>query len=205
MYTFVFMWTPALKTVAESTAEESGTALGESTAQYLGLIFAVFMVCVMVGSSVFKIFAAKRDNLFKIPLYMHFVAMCSMASITLFLSNKLIVYSCFLVFEATVGVFYPSYGMIKSEKIPEDIRSAVMNIFRIPLNIFVVLLLLKVKYLSSEAVFSVCTAAHAISFLCYGYFYSTMKIPTISVDKNSMGMPSEMDLTLLSLPKDDSA
>ena len=68
MYTFVFMWTPALKTMEESAAEEAGTTLEESTAMYLGLIFAVFMVCVMVGSSVFKILAAKRENLFKVTV-----------------------------------------------------------------------------------------------------------------------------------------
>ena len=77
----------------------------------------------------------------------------------------------FLLFECTVGIFYPSYGMIKSEKIPEEIRSAVMNIFRIPLNAFVVLLLLKIKFLSSQIVFLVCTGAHGMAFLCYLYFY----------------------------------
>ena len=209
MYTFVFMWTPALKTPEESLAEETpgSQALEESTAQYLGLIFAVFMVCVMVGSSAFKLLAAKRENLYRIPLYLHFIATVSMACITLFLSNKTIVYLMFLVFEATVGVFYPSYGMIKSEKIPEDIRSAVMNIFRIPLNIFVVLLLLKVKYLSSEAVFSVCTAAHAISFVCYWYFYSTMRFSSAGRGDANV-LESAMDLTMLpssGLLKDDSA
>jgi len=77
----------------------------------------------------------------------------------------------FLVFECTVGMFYPSYGVIKSEKIPEDIRSAVMNIFRMPLNAFVVLLLLKIKYLSPQVVFVICTAAHLLSILSYMYFY----------------------------------
>jgi hypothetical protein len=62
--------------------------------------------------------------------------------------------------------------MIKSEKIPEEIRSAVMNIFRIPLNAFVVILLLKIKYLSSPIVFSICTLAHGTAFLCYLYFYT---------------------------------
>ena len=46
-----------------------------------------------------------------------------------------------------------------------------MNIFRIPLNIFVVLLLLKIKYLSPAVVFQVCTVAHFVSFVSYGYFY----------------------------------
>jgi hypothetical protein len=89
----------------------------------------------------------------------------------MYLENKTMVYAMFLVFETTVGLFYPSYGVIKSERIPEDVRSTVMNIFRIPLNAFVVLLLLKIKYLSSFTVFGVCTAAHGLALLSYSYFY----------------------------------
>lgn len=133
------------------------------------------MVCVMVGSSIFKIAAQRPKNLYNIPLYLHAVAFASMAGVTIFLENKTIVYTCFLLFETTVGVFWPAYGVIKSEKIPEDIRSAVMNIFRIPLNAFVVILLLKVKYLDSRTVFTICTLAHGVSFICYLYFYSTLK------------------------------
>jgi hypothetical protein len=175
MYTFVFMWTPALKSVEEAAAEESGHESKQSTSQYLGLIFAVFMVCVMVGSSIFKIFSVRKEVLYRIPLVMHAVSFLAMGTTAMFIDNKPLVYAMFLVFEATVGVFYPSYGVIKSEKIPEDIRSAVMNIFRIPLNAFVVLLLLKIKYLSPRIVFSVCTGAHATAFVCYYYFYSNIK------------------------------
>jgi predicted MFS family arabinose efflux permease len=171
MYTFVFMWTPALKSQAESDVEQGGGANGETTSSYLGLIFAVFMVCVMIGSSCFQIFSEKKENLMRIPLYLHATAFFAMAIITIFLDYKLVVYTMFLLFEATVGVFYPSYGVIKSEKIPEDIRSAVMNIFRIPLNAFVVVLLLKIKFLSSRIVFMICTMAHGVAFLCYLYFY----------------------------------
>lgn len=130
MYTFVFMWTPALKTVEETNAEVAGETLDESTAEFLGIIFATFMVSVMVGSSVFNIAGTSKDNVYSIPLYLHAMAFCTMAIISLFMSNKFIVYVMFLVFEMSVGLFYPAYGMIKSEKIPEDIRSAVMNIFR---------------------------------------------------------------------------
>jgi hypothetical protein len=167
-----------------------------TTSQYLGLIFAVFMVCVMVGSSVFKVLSAQKENLYKIPLLLHGVAFLAMGSVALFLENKTVVYASFLIFEAilflfplplfplhlssslsltpqqaTVGLFYPAYGVIKSEKIPEDIRSAVMNIFRIPLNAFVVLLLLKIKFLSSKEVFLICTGTHLVALLCYIYFY----------------------------------
>jgi len=45
-----------------------------------------------------------------------------------------------------------------------------------PLNAFVVLLLLKIKFLSPKVVFWICTIAHGISFLGYLYFYiSTQK------------------------------
>jgi MFS family permease len=182
MYTFVFMWTPALKSDEETNAELAGEALpeGQSTAEYLGVIFAAFMVCVMVGSSVFKIAARTKENIYVIPLYLHATATGAMACISLFMDNKFMVYCMFLLFELTVGLFYPSYGVIKSEKIPEDIRSAVMNIFRMPLNLFVVILLLKVKFLSPSSVFKICTGAHFVSFCCYYYFYKTMSKQTTS-------------------------
>jgi len=217
LYTFIFIWTPALKTVEEMIVEASGDVAGvdpgekivhvqrkgngggraaasaaaaleghELTSSYLGIIFAVFMICVMIGSSIFRLLTQDMDGsngdqrtpsstLFRIPLYVHLVATLSMGLLTLFLREKCFVYAMFLVFEGTTGIFYPSYGMIKSEKIPEDIRSAVMNILRIPLNVFVVLLLLKFKYLSSRTVLSVCTAAHAVAFASYFYFFSTMR------------------------------
>lgn len=190
MYTFVFMWTPALK-------DENAIGAEEDVSDYLGIIFAVFMVCVMAGSSVFKILAQKPKALYSIPLYLHATAFASMAGVTLFMDDKFIVYICFLVFEASVGVFWPAYGVIKSEKIPEDIRSAVMNIFRIPLNAFVVILLLKVKYLDSETVFTICTLAHGVAFLCYLYFYSTLKYSELeggsTNDRNNNGGDTEMD------------
>lgn len=131
MYTFVFMWTPALKSVAETEAELAGKTLENSTSDHLGLIFACFMVSVMVGSSVFKILSARKGMLYKIPLLLHAIAFCAMGLTTYCIDNKTVVYAMFLLFEMTVGLFYPAYGCIKSERIPEEIRSAVMNIFRL--------------------------------------------------------------------------
>ena len=68
-------------------------------------------------------------------------------------------------------MFYPAYGVIKSEKIPEEIRASVMNIFRIPLNVFVVILLLRIKDLSPRIVFQICAGTHAFAFLCYSFFF----------------------------------
>jgi len=130
MYTFVFMWTPAIKSTEETKAELESKTLPESTSQYLGVIFAVFMVCVMVGSSIFKLFSYKKENIYKMPLFLHATSFLAMSTTAVLFQRKSVVYAMFLIFETTVGIFYPSYGMIKSERIPEDIRSSVMNIFR---------------------------------------------------------------------------
>ncbi|KAK4365040.1 hypothetical protein RND71_016398 [Anisodus tanguticus] len=47
----------------------------------------------------------------------------------------------FCAFEACVGIFWPSIMKMRSQYIPEEARSTTMNFFRIPLNIFVCVVL----------------------------------------------------------------
>lgn len=199
MYTFIFMWTPALHAAVHSVKTLDGSRLlgvitnrvlpaaktnavimemplpvaedVDYTSQYLGLIFAVFMLCSVVGSSLFQLFSSNKAMVAMIPLYLHGVAFLSMLIVSCTLHDKNVVYCMFLVFEVTVGLFYPSYGFLKSQIITEDFRSAVMNLFRIPLNIFVVALLVKINYLSFEAIFLICAAAHGLALVLYMYFY----------------------------------
>ena len=50
----------------------------------------------------------------------------------------------FCTFEACVGIFWPSIMKMRSQYIPEEARSTIMNFFRIPLNIFVCIVLYNV-------------------------------------------------------------
>uniref|UniRef100_A0A2K1R643 Molybdate-anion transporter n=1 Tax=Populus trichocarpa TaxID=3694 RepID=A0A2K1R643_POPTR len=52
----------------------------------------------------------------------------------------------FCTFEACVGIFWPSIMKMRSQYIPEEARSTIMNFFRIPLNIFVCIVLYNVSY-----------------------------------------------------------
>lgn len=54
----------------------------------------------------------------------------------------------FCAFEACVGIFWPSIMKMRSQYIPEESRSTIMNFFRIPLNIFVCIVLYNVSTLS---------------------------------------------------------
>ncbi|CAF2513551.1 unnamed protein product [Rotaria sp. Silwood2] len=52
-------------------------------------------------------------------------------------------FAAFLVFEFCVGVFWPAMATMRSKYVPEEARATVMNYFRIPLNLIVVIILLK--------------------------------------------------------------
>jgi hypothetical protein len=75
----------------------------------------------------------------------------------------------------TCGMFWPTYGTIRSSCIPESQRSTVVSLFRIPLNLFVVVFLGQVSTLSTEMLFFVCAMAHFGSFFFYTIFFFTQK------------------------------
>ncbi len=178
MYIFVFMWTPAMKTTEEEAAEANKTELDDATSKYLGLIFAAFMVCVMIGSSIFKImndvYGPRVGKL--IPIGMHAVTLGAIAITCIMYNHKLVVYFSFLLFEVCCGIFYPAYGVIKSDEIPEDVRSMVMNIFRIPLNLIVVFILI-IKNMHPRIVFTICFFAHGIALASYMMYYKLAQSP----------------------------
>jgi hypothetical protein len=65
-------------------------------------------------------------------------------------------YLAFNVFEACVGIFWPSMMKMRSQYVPEELRSTVMNVFRIPLNLFVCVILFNVQLFPIWFMFSLC-------------------------------------------------
>lgn len=51
----------------------------------------------------------------------------------------------FCVFEVSVGVFWPSMMKMRAEYVPEECRATIINFFRIPLNLFVCVVLANVR------------------------------------------------------------
>lgn len=47
----------------------------------------------------------------------------------------------FCVFEVCVGIFWPSMMSMRAAYVPEELRATIINIFRIPLNAFVCIVL----------------------------------------------------------------
>lgn len=63
--------------------------------------------------------------------------------------------TAFLVLETCVGAFYSCSGLMRSRYIPGGLQSSVMNIFRLPLNVLVVVGTRITDLARSETVFTV--------------------------------------------------
>jgi len=146
MYVFVFGWTPVLTSYV---AEISDPSYGLH-----GLIFSCFMVCVMLGSGLFSLVLnyLKCEVFYKITLLIAALSFFLAASF----QNGYTSFFAFVVFETCVGVHFPSIGTLRSRYIPEESRSAVMNFFRIPLNIFVIIILKFIDKFAWSAIYVIC-------------------------------------------------
>lgn len=80
----------------------------------------------------------------------------------------------FCTFEACVGLFWPSIMKMRSQYIPEEARSTIMNFFRIPLNIFVCIVLYNVSTILTMfycVVFFLQQINLVYLFFCWSFFF----------------------------------
>lgn len=157
MYTFVFLWTPALSPNEQDIPH--------------GFIFATFMLSSMLGSSLASRLLARQTV--KAESYMQIVFLVAAGSFLLPLITTFLLEPStekggsitpggrlqllgFCVFEACVGIFWPSIMKMRSQYIPEESRSTIMNFFRIPLNIFVCVVLYNVNAFPITVMFGMC-------------------------------------------------
>lgn len=160
MYTFVFMWSPALEPSAADAAN------GAPSIPY-GIIFACFMIACSLGSTIFGLTQSHASSM---PALMRnvFVAATASMSIPILSESRAIRMLAFILFEACVGMFWPAIGTLRSSHLPESHRATIINIFRIPLNIIVCLVLYFQGGMSVSAVFIICTSFHAIATVAAG-------------------------------------
>jgi len=159
MYTFVFLWTPTL---------EEGIKTLEMGDLPHGIIFSIFMICCMIGSSLYSIYS----KYYSVETILNFVYLISFLSffIIIFTKNFYVALTSFLFFEGSVGIFWPCIGSLRSKLINEKYRSTIMNYFRIPTNIFVLIVLSHINDLPLSFVYAICSLLLLISLL-FHYFY----------------------------------
>jgi hypothetical protein len=198
MYIFVFMWTPALES---SQKLENGT----STASLPhGVVFAMFMVCIMIGSKLFEIITSgDKRPVEDIARWIFVVSGCALAVPIVFVDWHHAQLVAFCLFEVCCGLYFPSAGTMRSKYIPEEVRSTVMNVFRIGLNLIVVLTLVNIDGLAQSTVFLFTVVLLTLAIVCQHRLFALSRQNTSAADRaNSSLTPEEITPGALSTKED---
>ncbi|KAK0103159.1 hypothetical protein ONS95_014958 [Cadophora gregata] len=153
MYIFIFFKFPALKLAHQL----SGTQ-GELP---FGLIFAILMSSMVLGSLVYNHITTRYPHL---PPSRMLIALLFISSASFFLPvvcrDERVTFWCFCLFEICCGFYFPLMAYQKGKMIDDSVRANVYGLMRIPLNVFVVLVLSTTKdgFRHRDLVFTSCSA-----------------------------------------------
>lgn len=142
MYIFVLQWPPAMKAAIASTFGSIGQQVP------FGTIFSCFMASCLLGSTMFGALQSKKVDTEVSTTAMLALATTAITAATIVGSSSLGVLTLALfLFEACVGMYFPSIGTLRSKYLPDSHRSVIMNLIGIPLNLIVVSVFLSIKRL----------------------------------------------------------
>ncbi|KAF5389595.1 hypothetical protein D9757_004183 [Collybiopsis confluens] len=145
MYLFVFIWVPSLQEASHSS---------NILPLPLGYIFSSFMISMMLGSLLYTaitsyVLHGSNTSTGDDSLLLHAKLsslVCATSGFALAASistrDERIRFWCFCAFEACVGMYYPVQGMLRGRLIANEHRATLSSLFRVPLNMFVVVSIL---------------------------------------------------------------
>eukprot|EP01134_Creolimax_fragrantissima_P000013 CFRG0013T1 len=181
MYTFVFLWTPALSPAGQDIPH--------------GFIFATMMVACMLGSAYAGklLTSEQKPEFYMVKVFgVSAVSMLVPVIAPFLLGNNTPIGAtngmntsgfaqliAFCVFEVCVGMFWPSFMQMRSRYVPEEHRATIINIFRIPLNLFVCTILYNVDSFETTSLFMMCGVFLAIATICMAKFESITTVTSI--------------------------
>ncbi|KAJ7645093.1 hypothetical protein DFH06DRAFT_139888 [Mycena polygramma] len=160
MYLFVFLWVPSLQ-------EHSLFGLLP-----LGYIFSAFMLSMMLGSLLYTFISAISTESSLVTHAKLSSAVCAVAALALAVAtsqpDERARFFAFCVFEACVGMYYPVQGMLRGALIANEHRATLSSLFRVPLNVFVVVSLLTGVEKARGAVLAASAVMLAVSSIMTG-------------------------------------
>lgn len=129
---FIFAWTPILQRTLNSSFNP-------------GMIFICFVLMIILGTKLYEItIIHMKSNLYlnlTISLLVETLLFCYVYIQDSFLHRMV---SCAII-NGICGFYLPANSIIKAKILPEKYRSTLMSIFRIPLNFYVIAVLLYIK------------------------------------------------------------
>ena len=149
---FLFSWTPILK---QST----------SGGMNPGFIFTSMVLTMIVGTKLCKLLIVYLycDYFISITgcLFLQGIFLILTYYKDSFLER--LIFLC--AFDGLIGFYNPVNSVLKSKILVEKYRALLMNLFRVPLNIYVIIVLLTIRYINS---FTVALISGILCFLAFG-------------------------------------
>ena len=137
---FIFAWTPILQ---HTTTEKFNP----------GMVFITFVMLIIAGTKVYELVCIYlKGNLYLSLASGILVELIAFSVILVFPNNFMITYISLGIINGMCGYYQPINSIIKAKIIKEKVRALMMNIFRIPLNLYVVSALLFLKNLDPTTV-----------------------------------------------------
>ena len=149
---FLFSWTPILK---------QSTPGGMN----VGFIFTSMVLTMIVGTKSYEVLIVYLQ----FDYYMSIAGCMCFQGLLLFLTyyiESFLARMIFLaLFNGLTGFYNPLNSIVKANILIEKYRALLMNLFRVPLNIYVIIVLLTLRYMNS---FTVALIAGTLCFLAFG-------------------------------------
>ena len=131
---YLFLWTPILLASSETPIN-------------IGFIYLCMVSCIFCGTKFFE------TSVIYLKMNLYAVLISCLAAITIilftiFYVNNFFIRLCmFSILNGTYGLYTPLYSIIKYKILQEKHRALLMNMFRVPLNIYVIIVLLLLKFI----------------------------------------------------------
>jgi hypothetical protein len=168
---FLFSWTPILK---QST----------SGGMNPGFIFTSMVLTMIVGTKLCKLLIVYLycDYFISITgcLFLQGIFLILTYYKDSFLER--LIFLC--AFDGLIGFYNPVNSVLKSKILVEKYRALLMNLFRVPLNIYVIIVLLTIRYINS---FTVALISGILCFLAFGIgLFLVIYVPVEQREKNEI-------------------
>jgi hypothetical protein len=185
MYIFIYYWSAAMKSAhALSMHATDDNNLADIP---FGIIFSTFMAAMMLGSLGFT-YALSSSASSRFPSITKFLTphmLLTLASagasisllLTVLLKNEFLVFWAFCLFEACIGIYFPTIGAQRAMVVEDGVRAKIYGILRIPHNIFVVVALTTTAEgdVHRDRVFVCCGGLLLLSSLVSGHLLKEKK------------------------------
>ncbi len=166
---YLFSWTPILK---------QSTPGGMN----VGFIFTCMVLTMIVGTKSYEVLIVYCNLDYYMSITGCLFIQGFLLVITYFHANFLARLIYLALFNGLTGFYGPLNSIVKSNILAEEYRALLMNIFRIPLNAYVIIVLLTLRYMNS---FTVALIAGSLVFIAGGIgTYLCIYIATHSEDIN---------------------